>query len=143
MVPASAEWPESTETAYGVVRDSAGRPAYVFESPTSQSGDWYLITGHYFDTTGATVLVQRHASFFSGCWDQKGDSMISLRETLISYYGHGLRLAQRDFIRTTFDTSVAAPSDNCNPAFQEPFPVYRSWSSFTTPAPLEPLLPAH
>jgi hypothetical protein len=140
LVPGSEEWPDSTQVAYELLRDSLDRPRSGLESPGSRSGDWYLVTTHYFDTTGATFMVERHASFFSGCWDEKGDSMVGLRETLTSYYAQPRRLLGRAFVRTTFDTTIAPPSDNCNPAFQEPFPVYSSWSSFANATGLGQLL---
>lgn len=141
-VAATAEWPDSTEIAFGLLRDSVGRVAYAYESPQSESGDWYLVTRHYFDSTGSTVLVERRASFFSGCWDQQGDSVIAIREALTSYYGPHLRLARRDFVRTALDTAIPAPAEGCNRAFQEPFPVYASWTALSKATQLGPFVQA-
>jgi hypothetical protein len=139
-VHSAAEWPESTDVSYWVFKDAAGRAIVAYESPHSESGDWFLLTTHYFDSTGSTVIVERHASFFNGCWDEKGDSMMGIRETLTSYYDPKHRLAGREFVRTAFDTAIPAPTGNCNTMFQEPFPVYHTWQDLTKATGLAPFV---
>ena len=121
--------PDSATYDFYVIRDAKGRIAAVAELPVSQSGDWNLQSIHYFDTTGTTVVVSRTASFFNGCTLANTDSTIGIREMVTSYFAPRHRLVKRTFVRTTFNDSTPAPTENCNESFQTAYPIYPNWDS--------------
>lgn len=116
--------PDSAVNSYAIVRDNAGRIVRVTVAPVSESGDWYMESSHYFDTTGSTIVVRRQASFFNGCTLPAGDSTVGVRETVSAYFDPKHRLLRRTFVRTLFDDTIPAPTDNCNESFQVVYPIY-------------------
>jgi hypothetical protein len=121
--------PDSAEKSYAIVRDAGGRIVAVSEAPESESGDWHVVSDHYFDPTGSTIVMQRRASFFNGCTLPKSDSTVGISETATSYFGAKHRLIRRTFVRTLFDGTTPAPTENCNESFQIIYPIYPTLDS--------------
>lgn len=133
--------PDSAVNSYSIVRDNAGRIVRVTEAPVSESGDWYMESTHYFDTTGSTIVMRRQASFFNGCTLPASDSIAGVRETVSSYFGPKHRLVRRTFVRTLFDDTTSAPTDNCNESFQVVYPIYPTLDSLVAATGLAKLVP--
>jgi hypothetical protein len=129
IVPKPGDASDSAENIFAVLRDDGGHVVYAAEAPVSESGDWSIQSSHYFDTTGATVVIERRASFFNGCTLAKSDSTIGIREIVTSYFAPRHRLVKRTFVRTTFNDSTPAPTANCNESFQTAYPIYPTWDS--------------
>ena len=121
--------PDSAEGSYAVTRDARGRIVAVSDMPVSQSSDWYMVSDHYFDSTGSTIVMRRRASFFSGCTLPKSDSTVSVNETVASYFGAKHRLVRRTFVRTLFDGKTPAPAENCNESYRTSYPIYPTLDS--------------
>ena len=132
--------PDSADEIFAVLRDGQGRVEYAAESPVSQSGDWNMESTHYFDTAGATMVVEREASFFNGCTLAKSDSTVGIRETVTSDFAPRNRLVKRTFVRTMFDDSTLAPLENCNESFRTGYPIYPTWDSLAAATGLGALL---
>ena len=49
-----------------VVRDAAGHPRELTESPVSESGDWSVVWTHRFDSAGRTVSFESVGRYFRG-----------------------------------------------------------------------------
>lgn len=127
----STDLPDSAAVAYAILRDSAGRIRLVSASPLSESGDWLITETHYFDSTGSTIVMVRFASFFNGCTIEATDSTIGIKEKATSYFDSQHRLIRRSFVRTTFDETTPAPSENCNRSFRDFYEIYPSWDSLS------------
>lgn len=121
--------PDSAEGSFSITRDAGGRVVAVSDVPVSESGDWYMVSDHYFDSTGSTTVMRRRASFFNGCTLAKSDSSVRVSETVTSYFGAKHRLVRRTFVRTLFDGKTPAPTDNCNESFQIIYPMYPTLDS--------------
>jgi hypothetical protein len=121
--------PASAVGSYTIISDSASRIARVTKVPVTESGDWYMESTHYFDTTGSTIVMRRHASFFNGCTFPANDSTVGVRETVSSYFDPTHRLVRRTFVRTLFDDTTPAPTDDCNESFQIVYPIYPTLDS--------------
>lgn len=134
--------PDSAVDSYAIVTDGASRIVRVTEVPVSESGDWYMESTHYFDTTGSTIVMRRHASFFNGCTLPASDSSVGVRETVSSYFGPKHRLVRRTFVRTLFNDTTPAPTDNCNESFQVVYPIYPTLDSLVAATGLAKLLTA-
>jgi hypothetical protein len=64
----STGWPDDTESSFNIVRDSSGAVILHREIPTSQSGDWFATSSHFFAPDGRTLLYEFEiSSFSSGC----------------------------------------------------------------------------
>jgi hypothetical protein len=123
--------PDSADDVFSMVRDARGRVTSISEAPVSASGDWEIQLTHYFDTTGATTVVARRASFFNGCTSEKGDSTIGIDERVTSFFAPSHRLVKRTFVRTAFNNSPA-PTTSCNDSFQTEYSIYPTWDSLST-----------
>ncbi|MDX9750259.1 MAG: hypothetical protein RBT71_04175 [Flavobacteriales bacterium] len=63
-------FPEEVATTWNVLRDAAGHVVLVLEIPFSESGDWSIVLGHYFDAQGRTFAFERRAAFYNSlCTD--------------------------------------------------------------------------
>lgn len=124
--------PDGAERIYAITRDAGDRIVVVSEVPVSQSGDWYMVSDHYFDSTGSTIVMRRRASFFNGCTLPKNDSTVGVSETVTSYFGAKHRLMRRTFVRTLFDGKTPAPTDDCNESFRIIYPIYPTLDSLVT-----------
>jgi hypothetical protein len=120
VVAAGEDWPERTVTSYGVLRDAGGAVRMTFESPASQSGDWFNAHAHYFDDAGRLFAYERHSSFFVGC-------PVPARETAETYYSPTGRVLRRDYELTAFDTTQAVAKRDCTFLVRMPYAVHRSW----------------
>jgi hypothetical protein len=107
------------QTAYFVYKDSTNTIKAITEIPTSQSGDWYAETTHYFDNSGQVYAFQKRLNTFynSDCNSDGG----SVSVTTIEYFQGGKSVVK---IATKKDAKgVEVKNENCN--FQDlPMPVY-------------------
>jgi hypothetical protein len=68
QVKDTANWPENVEITFNLLLDSNGNILKLFETPTSESGDWNLELSHYFDKNGKLQkFVYCLSAFGSGC----------------------------------------------------------------------------
>lgn len=65
---AAKHLPADIEVSYNIFRDNMGHIIRISESPTSESGDWFVSCNHYFDEKGKTFAFEKKTnSFDSGC----------------------------------------------------------------------------
>ena len=60
----SLSWPEEVETRFTLLFDDNGKLMLHTEVPTSESGDWYMVSEHFFNSQGHTVFYRAHVSGF-------------------------------------------------------------------------------
>ena len=130
-------WPEGTAESFGVRTDRHGRIVNAYETPFSESGDWFNEFVYYFDTLGTTVVFQRRSSFFNGC--EGGGA----RETSVAYLAPGGRLLRRDYTLTAFDDTTRLDPKTCTFLYRHAYSVYPSWSGFAKATGLSKLAFAH
>lgn len=85
------KWPDDTEYAYNVLKDSSDKVILIYSSPISESGDWDIEHKHYFESDGNTFLFERHASAFSDCLSD-GEAAY---ETVKKYFDVDLKLIEQ------------------------------------------------
>lgn len=85
------KWPDETEYAYNVLKDSSGNVILIYSSPVSESGDWNVEHNHYFDPEGNTFLFERHANAFNDC--SAGDEVAY--ETVKKYFDSDFNIMEK------------------------------------------------
>jgi hypothetical protein len=73
-------WPGEVDASFALLYDDAGRLVFHSEVPSSESGDWYMESQHYFDPDGRTIFHRAHVSGFGSECTQ------ILRETVRSFF---------------------------------------------------------
>ena len=58
------QWPDDIETVYNVWKDKSGSVVYIGESPVSQSGDWSLDIGYFFNEKGQLFAFEKRLAYF-------------------------------------------------------------------------------
>jgi hypothetical protein len=58
------QWPDDVETVYNIWKDESGRVVYIGESPVSQSGDWTLDIGYFFNERGQLFAFEKRLGYF-------------------------------------------------------------------------------
>ena len=120
----TSAWPEETDVSYAVLEVAGGKIRFASESPTSRSGDWFVLDSYYFDEGGRTVLVRRFQSSFQTACDDT-----PVKEITESYYGPDLQLLQRDY-RLTNAHDVRVDPEQCRPYIQDAPRLPRTWEAF-------------
>lgn len=120
----TSAWPEETDVSFAVLEVAGGKVRFASESPTSRSGDWFVLDSYYFDEGGRTVLVRRFQSSFQTTCDDA-----PVKEITDSYYGPDLQLLQRDY-RLTNAHEVRVEPQQCRPYIQDDPRLPRTWEGF-------------
>jgi hypothetical protein len=81
MEIAAKKFPENIENTITIFRDNLGHIIRISESPSSETGDWFISCNHYFDEKGITFAFEKTTnSFNSHCTEGV------LYETKTEYY---------------------------------------------------------
>jgi hypothetical protein len=124
--------PEGSTTSYTVLRDSAGTPLLLIESPASPR-EWNVEYRHYFDAQGHTAFFRRYSGFFDGCaWGLA-------KETLERSYSPQFEVADETYTITN-DEGSPQDSTRCEFNYRFPYQVYPTWPEAATALQL-PLTP--
>jgi hypothetical protein len=106
------------QTAYFIYKDSTNTIKAITEVPTSQSGDWYAETTHYFDKSGQVYAFQKQLNtFYNSDCVEDGSVFVNT----IEYFQGGKSVVK---ISTKKDAKgVEITNEKCS--FQDlPMPVY-------------------
>jgi hypothetical protein len=75
------KWPSDIVIIYNLVLDELNKPMFLKEIPQSESGDWHIEFGYFFNKHGRTIAIKTNKAFFNSmCSDN------ALKEEQIWYY---------------------------------------------------------
>lgn len=102
----NGNFPEEVEVSYNLLKDKQGNVIYIFETPTSESGDWDIAYRSYYDQTGKLFAFERRAGFFnSECTDG------AAHERLVKYYNHKFAVLDSTYSLTDHEKKPLKKSD--------------------------------
>ena len=122
----NGNFPEDVETSFNVLKNNNGRIIYIFESPTSESGDWDISYRSYYDTSGKIFAFERQEHFFnSECTEG------AAHELLVKYFDkQGAVISSQYSLRD--DQKKALDSKRCSYPYDKPYVISKDLNSYLT-----------
>lgn len=116
--------PENTETVFYMLKDSSGQIISISEIPESESGDWFIVSTHYFDQHGSTFAYDNQTNFFNSlCTDGIA------YETVTKFYNSNFQLIDSVY-KLVDENNKSLQRDSCQFLYGVTFDVFPDCDAF-------------